>query len=63
MKKGLVCLLLVFIGLGIFADESGVEEFVRRHKVGLDEGRENGYVFIVNAGTMLLMWKLVTLIF
>lgn len=53
MKKGLVCLLLVFMGLGIFADESGVEEFVRRHKVALDEGRENGYVFIVNAGTML----------
>ncbi|MBQ1670430.1 MAG: hypothetical protein II070_01410 [Treponema sp.] len=53
MKKGLVCLLLVFMGLGIFADESGVEEFVRRHKVALDGGRENGYVFIVNAGTML----------
>lgn len=53
MKKGLVCLLLVFMGLGVFADESWVEGFFRKNKVVLDEGRENGYVFIVNAGTML----------
>lgn len=53
MKKGLVCLLLVFMGLGIFADESGVEVFARKHKIALDGGRENGYAFLVNAGTML----------
>ncbi|MBP5436595.1 MAG: hypothetical protein J6Y30_01295 [Treponema sp.] len=39
MKKGLVCLLLVFIGLGIFADESGVEMFARKHKIALGGGR------------------------
>lgn len=53
MKKGFVLLLLVFMGLGIFAYESGVEVFARKHKIALDGGRENGYAFLVNAGTML----------
>jgi len=53
VKKGFVLLLLVFMGLGIFADESGVEVFARKHKIVLDGGRENGYTFLVNAGTML----------